>query len=173
MSLAFSDFNEEPNNTNIIQQKKREGMRHNKTAKNRKDKMPPNPKVQEMMKGIHEGEAPPATLARLITPGVLVIQTADPQELEWIARPDGPRVLALMPTGAAQFRHDPAAGPTPADRIVITHLPEKLPRRLGVSSGFQQREDLAQLEALAAGSETSTRSVADAEPPPRDRSRNA
>lgn len=56
MSLAFSDFNEEPNNTNIIQQKKREGMRHNKTAKNRKDKMPPNPKLQEMMKVIHEGE---------------------------------------------------------------------------------------------------------------------
>ena len=45
MSLAFSDFNEEPNHTNIIQQKKREGMRHNKTAKNRKDKMPPNPKL--------------------------------------------------------------------------------------------------------------------------------
>jgi len=56
MSLAFSDFNEEPNHTNIIQQKKREGMRHNKTAKNRKDKMPPNPKLQEMMKVIHEGE---------------------------------------------------------------------------------------------------------------------
>jgi hypothetical protein len=111
-----------------------------------------------------DGEAPPAPLARLITPGVLVIQTADPQELEWIARQDGPRVLALMPTDAAQFRHDPAAGPTPADRIVITHLPDKPPRRLGVSSGFQQREDLAQLEALAAaGSETSTRSVAEAE----------
>ena len=54
-SLAFSDFNEETNHTNIIQQKKREGMRHNKTAK-RKDKMPPNPKLQEMMKVIHEGE---------------------------------------------------------------------------------------------------------------------
>lgn len=112
-----------------------------------------------------DGEAPPAPLARLITPGVLVIQTADPQELEWIARHDGPRVLALMPTDAVQFRHDPAAGPTPADRIVITHLPNKEPRRLGVSSGFQQREDLAQLEALAAGSETSTRSVADSETP--------
>ena len=102
-----------------------------------------------------DGEAPPAPLARLITPGVLVIQTADPQELEWIARHDGPRVLALMPTGAAQFRHDPAAGPTPADRIVITHLPDEKPRRLGVSSGFQQREDLAQLEALAAISDVS------------------
>jgi len=55
MSLAFSDFNEEPSHTNIIQQKKREGMKHNKTAK-RKDKMPPNPKLQEMMKLIHEGE---------------------------------------------------------------------------------------------------------------------
>ena len=54
-SLAFSDFNEESNHTNIIQQKKREGMRHNKTVK-RKDKLPTNPKLQEMMKVIHEGE---------------------------------------------------------------------------------------------------------------------
>lgn len=54
-SLAFSDFNEEPNHTNIIQQKKREGMRHNKTAK-RKEKQS-NPKLEAMMKRIHEGEA--------------------------------------------------------------------------------------------------------------------
>jgi len=54
-SLAFSDFNDESSHTNNIQQKKREGMRHNKTAK-RKDKMAPNPKLQEMMKVIHEGE---------------------------------------------------------------------------------------------------------------------
>ena len=53
-SLAFSDFNEEPNHTNIIQQKKREGVRHNKTAK-RKEKQS-NPKLEAMMKRIHEGE---------------------------------------------------------------------------------------------------------------------
>jgi hypothetical protein len=104
-----------------------------------------------------DGEAPPAPLVRLITPGALVIQTADPRELEWIARHDGPGVAALMSAKAAQFRHDPDGGSTPVDRIVITHLPEEKPRRLGVSSGFQQREDLEQLEALAASPEASTR----------------
>lgn len=53
-SLAFSDFNKEPNHTNIIQQKKRESLRHNKTAK-RKEKQS-NPKLEAMMKRIHEGE---------------------------------------------------------------------------------------------------------------------
>jgi hypothetical protein len=104
-----------------------------------------------------EGEAPPAPLVRLITPGVLVMQIVDPRELEWITRHDGPRVVALMPASAAQFRHDPAGGPALADRIVVTHLPDEKPRRLGVSSRFQQREDLAQLEALTASPEASTR----------------
>lgn len=112
-----------------------------------------------------DGETPPAPLVRLISPGVLVIQAADPQELEWIAHHDGPGVVALMPASAAQFRHDPGGGPTPGDRIVITHLPDEKPRRLGVLSGFQQREDLAQLEALAACSETSTLSIADGPSP--------
>jgi hypothetical protein len=97
-----------------------------------------------------DGEAPQAPLVRLITPKVLVMQTADPKELEWIARHDGPGVVALMPDSAAQFRHDPAGGPTLADRVVITYLPDKKPRKLGASSAFQQRQDLAQLEALAA-----------------------
>jgi len=113
-----------------------------------------------------DGEAPPAPLVRLITPGVLVIQTADPCELQWIARRDGPGVVALMPASAAQFRHDPAGGQTPADRIVITHLPDQKPRRLGVLSGYQQREDLEQLEALAAGPETSTTQSGVASPTP-------
>jgi hypothetical protein len=58
--------------------------------------------------------------------------------------------VALVADSAAHFRHDPAAGARLADRLVITNLPDRKPRRLGVSSGFQQREDLAQLEALAA-----------------------
>ncbi len=99
-------------------------------------------------------EAPPAPLVRLITPRVLVMQTADPVELGWIARHDGPGVLALMPESAAQFRHDPAGGAALADRVVITHLPDTQPRRLGLLSAFQQRQDLAQLEALAVTSQT-------------------
>jgi len=101
-----------------------------------------------------DGEAPPAPLTKLITPRVLVMQSTDPGELEWIARYDGPGVVALMPDSAAQFRHDPAGGATLCDRIVITQLPERKPRRLGHSSAFQQRQDLAQLEALAAAPES-------------------
>jgi hypothetical protein len=97
-----------------------------------------------------DGEAPPAALVRLVTPGVLVLQTADPAELAWVARFDGPAVAALVPDSAAYFRHDPAAGATLAERLVVNRLPERAPRRLGVSSEFQQREDLAQLEALVA-----------------------
>jgi hypothetical protein len=112
-----------------------------------------------------DGEAPPAPLVRLITPGVLVMQIVDPRELEWITRHDGPRVVAMMPASAARFRHDPAGGPMLTDRIVITHLPEEKPRRLGVSSRFQQREDLGQLEALAASPNDSTQ-PGDAVPTP-------
>ena len=97
-----------------------------------------------------DGESPPAPLVRLITPKVLVMQTTDPLELEWIARHRGPGVVALVPESAAWFRHDPAGGPALADRIVINQLPDKKPRRLGITSSFQQRQDLQQLEALAA-----------------------
>ena len=96
----------------------------------------------------------------MITPRVLVMQTVDPDELEWIARHDGPSVVALMPDTAARFRHDPAGGPALADRMVITQLPDKKPRKLGHSSPFQQRQDLAQLEALAAAAATSKQSSA-------------
>lgn len=106
------------------------------------------------------GEAPPAPLVRLITPRVLVMQTVDPVELERIARYDGPGAVALVPDSAAQFRHDPAGGPTLADRLIITQLPDYKPRRLGLLSAFQQRQDLAQLEALAATPRSSTRTDA-------------
>jgi len=111
-----------------------------------------------------DGDAPPAPLVRLITPGVLVMQTADPGELEWIARHDGPGVVALVPDTAAQFRHDPDGGPALADRMVVTQLPEKKPRRLGITSAFQQRQDLKQLAALAAAPNTSLHSDAPAPP---------
>jgi hypothetical protein len=110
-----------------------------------------------------DGEAPPAPLVRLITPRVLVIQTTDPVELASIARYDGPSAMALVSDGAALFRHDPTAGPSLAERVVITQLPDKKPRKLGATSAFQQRQDLAQLEALAAASETSTEKPAAAD----------
>lgn len=97
-----------------------------------------------------EGEAPAAPLVRLISPKALVMQTSDPRELEYIARHDGPGVVALVPDSVAQFRHDPAGGQSLADRMVVMQLPDKKPRKLGIASAFQQRQDLAQLEALAA-----------------------
>jgi hypothetical protein len=97
-----------------------------------------------------EGESPPAALVRLVTPGVLVLQTAEVSELGWIAKFDGPSVAALVASSAAHFRHDPEGGARLCERLVITNLPEGKPRRLGVTSSFQQRQDLAQLEALAA-----------------------
>jgi len=106
-----------------------------------------------------DGEAPPAPLVRLITPRALVMQTVDPSDLEFISRHDGPGVVALMPDTAAQFRHDPAAGPRLPDRMVVTYLPDRKPRSLGMSSAFQERQELAQLEALAAAPDASRRSA--------------
>lgn len=107
-----------------------------------------------------EGDAPPAPLVRLITPGVLVLQAAEAGELAWMAGFDGPGVAALVPASAAHFRHDPAAGPALADRLRITQRPDEPPsRRLGVSSVFQQRQELAQLEALAAAPSAAARSA--------------
>lgn len=110
-----------------------------------------------------QGEVPPAALVRLITPGVLVLQTSEVSELDWIAKFDGPAVAALVASSAAQFRHDPAGGPQLPDRLVITKLPERQPRRLGVSSSFQQKQELAQLEALAAATPASEESSAPVE----------
>jgi hypothetical protein len=112
-----------------------------------------------------DGEAPPAPLVRLITPRTLVMQTADPSEVKRIAGHDGPAVVALMHEGPAQFRHDPARGPTLAERMVITSLPQTKPRRLGFLSAFQQRQDLAQLEALAVVPQASEQDPASAASP--------
>ena len=47
--------------------------------------------------------APPAALARLVTPGTLVVQDTDPAALEALADWDGPAVIAVVPEGAAVF----------------------------------------------------------------------
>lgn len=99
-----------------------------------------------------EGDAPPAPLARLITPGVLVLQTEDPSGLERVAAFDGPAVAAVFPegSGAARFVHDPAAGQNLGERLVVEELPEAADLRpVGSISVFQQAEEVAQLAALA------------------------
>jgi hypothetical protein len=95
------------------------------------------------------GPAAPAPLVRLITPGVTVIQTDDPQDLAALSATPGPGITALMPEGAAKFVHAPG-GKALHDRLRVTFLPDKEPKKaLGSISLFQQMEELHQLQALA------------------------
>lgn len=94
------------------------------------------------------GPAAPAPLVRLITPDVTVIQTDDPLELAALSASSGPGIAALMPEGAAKFVHAPG-GKTLQDRLTVSSLPEKEPRKaLGSISRFHQVEELRQLAAL-------------------------
>lgn len=98
-----------------------------------------------------DGPCPPAPLVRLITPGVFVMQTADPADLERLMAFDGPGIAALVPDAAARFVHDPAAGDTLAGRLTIQHLPTDRPRTaVGGRSTWQQQDELAALTQLAA-----------------------
>ena len=97
------------------------------------------------------GKCAPAPLVRLITPGTFVIQTSDGTGLDRLAVHDGPGIGALLPTDAARFVHDPAGGTPLANRLSVTHLPDREPRlSIGGVSGQQQSEELRQLRALAA-----------------------
>lgn len=98
-----------------------------------------------------EGEAPLAPLVRLITPRTFVLQSTDGGGIDRLAAWEGPGVAALLPEGCATFVHDPAAGPTFADRVLIGHLPDGPPPiRVGGRSARQQSEELDQLRALTA-----------------------
>ena len=93
--------------------------------------------------------APPAALARLVTPGVFVMQTDDAAQLARAAAFDGPAVAALVPEGAARFVHDPSAGGTLRARLTIDHLPDGgALRGLDGYSAFQQRDELAWLREM-------------------------
>jgi hypothetical protein len=96
------------------------------------------------------GTCTPAPLVRLITPGVFVMQTADPNELARLAEFEGPGVAALVPETAARFVHDPKAGTEMWQRLSLSHVPDKQPKQsLGGLSGFQQAQEVKQLVALA------------------------
>jgi hypothetical protein len=111
------------------------------------------------------GTAPPAPLARLITPGVLVLQTHDGTGLEHQAGWEGTAISAWLPETAARFVHDPGRGDTPASRIVVDQFADPPGKAVGGSSVFQQTEELAQLKWLA----TSTGTVEPAEATPSTR----
>jgi hypothetical protein len=96
------------------------------------------------------GACAPAPLVRLVTPGMLVVQASAPAELRLLADHDGPAIAALVPTEAARFVHDPRAGQSLEERLRVTAIPSEPPRHpLGARSVWQQREELAQLGALA------------------------
>jgi hypothetical protein len=96
-----------------------------------------------------QGDAPPAPLVRLITPGTFVLQTHDGSGLDRLAAWDGPGIAAWMPESAARFTHDPTAGETPAERITVDHMPDEKPLRpVNGTSVFQQLEELKQLRLL-------------------------
>jgi hypothetical protein len=105
--------------------------------------------------GVHialvvEGACSPAPLVRLITPGTLVLQTADTTGIDRFTKFDGPAVMAMVPSAAACFLHDPNGGGSIWQRLHIWNRPASLPRKtLGGSSGRQQAEELLQLDALA------------------------
>lgn len=101
------------------------------------------------------GDAPPAALVRLVTPGVFVMQAADAAALAPLGKVDGPAIAALVGETAAHFVHDPAAGATPAARLSISNLPEAAPKKpLGRLTIFQQTQELEQLRALSAAAGT-------------------
>lgn len=69
-----------------------------------------------------------APLARLITPGTYVIQTANVEELDGLARSPHPGVGLLFEEERpehARFVHDPNAGTAPWQRLTVSHLPEE------------------------------------------------
>jgi len=98
---------------------------------------------------IVRGEAPPASLVRLITPGVLVAQVSDVESLPSLLSFDGPAIVAIVPPQAALFVHDPRGGDALGERLTVTHVPDgEIRGVLGSLSAFQRREDLGWLGAL-------------------------
>ena len=97
------------------------------------------------------GPAPTAALARLITPGLLVMQTDDPADLAIVAQAEGPAIAALVSSDACRFVHHPATEDS-RGRLTVHHMPAEEPRRaLGSISAFQQAEAMRQLADLSAG----------------------
>jgi len=95
------------------------------------------------------GEAPPAPLARLATPGVFVTQTRDEPDLLRLAAWRGTGIAALVGEKAAVFVHDPDAGSTPRERLTVSSLPtDASPRRLGGLSAWQQEEAVEHLRSM-------------------------
>jgi hypothetical protein len=102
-------------------------------------------------------ECSPAPLVRLVTPRTFVAQATEAVVVGRMATWDGPGVVALMPAGAAEFVHDPAAGPVLGARLTVGAIPElDHRRRAGPFTTAQQKEELEQLRALQATAAVAT-----------------
>lgn len=105
--------------------------------------------LQRVVLVVRGERLPPAPLVGLISPGVLVMQTGDPEGLARVARSAGPAVAALVAGDAACFVHDPLGGRSLRERLSVQHLPAAAPTEaIGRRSVFQMAEELGQLRAL-------------------------
>ena len=95
------------------------------------------------------GASTPAPLARLITPGVLVMQQQDVSSLARLASAKGPSIVALLGDAGCRFVNDPAAGKGAWQRLAVSFRPAPPRRALGRWSVAQQREELLMLDVLA------------------------
>jgi len=98
-----------------------------------------------------KGHTSPAPLARLITPGTFVVQTADPADLQGLARSRHPGVALLFDEARpeqARFVHDPDAGATTWQRLAVSHMPEQPDVGRGRRAPVWL-EELAHLQSLA------------------------
>jgi hypothetical protein len=96
-----------------------------------------------------DGPCPPASLVRLITPNVFVLQAHALDELAAFASWPTTGVAALVPAAAARFVHDPAAGASSWQRLTLHVAAEQQVARVGGMSAAQQLDEVRQLEALA------------------------
>ena len=97
------------------------------------------------------GPTTPAPLARLITPGTYVVQTADPADLKGLARSPHPGVALLFDEERpeqARFVHDPDKGATTWQRLSVGNMPDQPEVGRGRRAPTWL-EELVHLQALA------------------------
>lgn len=94
--------------------------------------------------------APPVLLARLITPGTLVLQTTKGDAIASAMQSAGAAVAALMPEGAAEFLHVPDASKPLHERLQVSFTPAGARKAVQSWSAWQQEEELRQLLAMSA-----------------------
>jgi hypothetical protein len=89
-----------------------------------------------------DGAAPPAALARLISPSVFVMQCRALEDLARVVDFEGPGIAAVMNEPAACFTWERGT-------LTVDYLPSETPKRpLRTSTVFRQKEELAWLQTL-------------------------